>query len=372
MLFGGLLCGYFSDKIGRRPCLIYSLGLNTAAGLASACVPNVQWLIFCRVVGGVGIGGSVPVVFSLGAEIFPSHVRGKLLSLIASFWMVGAIFTSAAAWVMLGDSPSGERIIPHLGWQWFAAVSALPALSALVLAICYVPESPTFLFEKGQFDAAAAVLEYLAGFRVDPHDLVPKQRGGVSVSDFNKKDENNKLLFDASASASSSRHAYLWARYVPHSFLILFQEELLKTTVVLLVIWFTLCYGSYGISTWISELFVDVGIANAYLASFIFALANLPGNVVAYYTIEVYGRRRLLSYGMSLAGVAAIMFALNPKNAVVVVTCASLFNAASVVGWNSLDCLSVESFPTGARGSAMGVLASAGRIGRWILQLATN
>ena len=32
-----------------------------------------------------------------------------------------------------------------------------------------------------------------------------------------------------------------------------------------------------------------------------------------------------------------------------------------VMGWNSLDCMSVEYYPTSSRASAMGVLASAGR-----------
>lgn len=102
MLFGGLLCGILSDSIGRKPCLLYSLTLNTIAGLASAFTPNIAWLIVCRVMAGIGIGGSVPSVFTLGAEVFPSHIRGKLLSIIASFWMVGAIFTGLVGWVMLG------------------------------------------------------------------------------------------------------------------------------------------------------------------------------------------------------------------------------------------------------------------------------
>lgn len=37
----------------------------------------------------VGIGGSVPAVFTLGAEVTPTQVRGKMLSYIAAFWMVG-------------------------------------------------------------------------------------------------------------------------------------------------------------------------------------------------------------------------------------------------------------------------------------------
>jgi VNT family MFS transporter (synaptic vesicle glycoprotein 2) len=49
---------------------------------------------------GLGIGGSVPIVFSLGAEFFPTEVRGRHLSVIASFWMVGALFTAGAAWVV--------------------------------------------------------------------------------------------------------------------------------------------------------------------------------------------------------------------------------------------------------------------------------
>lgn len=103
MLFGGLLCGVLSDAIGRRPCLLYSLVLNLIAGVASAFTPSIAWLIVCRVVAGIGIGGSVPSVFTLGAELFPSHNRGKLLSVVASFWMVGAIFTGLIGWVMLGE-----------------------------------------------------------------------------------------------------------------------------------------------------------------------------------------------------------------------------------------------------------------------------
>jgi MFS family permease len=93
-------------------------------------------------------------------------------------------------------------------------------------------------------------------------------------------------------------------------------------------------------STWISTLFEDVGIGNPYAAAFIFALANLPGNIVSLVFIEKYGRRWLLSGGMCLAAVSALGFALDTHAAGVVVLCAALFNAFSVIGWNSLDCLS--------------------------------
>lgn len=86
MLFGGLMCGLLSDRIGRRPCLQYSLLLNAVAGLASAAAPDIDWLITFRVIGGIGIGGSVPSVFTLGAELFPAEIRGKLLSVVAWYY----------------------------------------------------------------------------------------------------------------------------------------------------------------------------------------------------------------------------------------------------------------------------------------------
>jgi hypothetical protein len=115
--------------------------------------------------------------------------------------------------------------------------------------------------------------------------------------------------------------------------LALFERKLLPSTLVYMFIWFTLSFGSYGISTWITVLFEDVGIGNVYASAFIFALANLPGNIVSILYVEQIGRRRLLFYGMLLAGLATVGFALGTSVPVVVVICATLFNAFSVAGW---------------------------------------
>ena len=355
MFFGGIICGFLSDSIGRKPCLLYSLGLNAIAGYASALTPNIPLLIVCRVIGGVGIGGSVPAVFSLGAEMFPSLVRGKFLSVVASFWMVGAIFTATAAWIMLGSDLEGNKILPSTGWRSFAAVCATPALVAFFLTYFFVSESPRFLLGKKQYTEAAAALEFISGVPVRPIDLMQKthQSGGehidedVAKGSLRQQQENKSWL----------------VRFEQSTFAKLFSPSMIRNTLVLSVIWFSLCFGSYGISTWISELFMDIGVTNAYADAFIFALANLPGNIISICYVESFGRRRLLSYGMGISALAAFGFAIDTKHKETVVFFASLFNAFSTVGWNSLDCLSVESFPTNVRTTAMGVLAAAGRLG---------
>ena len=68
MLVGGLICGVIADKWGRKKCLLYSTGINAVAGLLSASTPSIGWLIFFRVIAGMGIGGSIPTVFTLGTH----------------------------------------------------------------------------------------------------------------------------------------------------------------------------------------------------------------------------------------------------------------------------------------------------------------
>eukprot|EP01032_Pedospumella_encystans_P024988 gene24989-28248_t len=267
--------------------------------------------------------------------------------------------------------------MPGVNWRAFALVSALPAILAMFLTHRNIPESPRFLVSKKRYAEAAVVINQISSLRIEAADLVPREGMDVPFkieidtvetgnqepdrqSDYHPIDLNSSHgnSFRANSTDSTMSHALKQSTIG-----LLFQGELLRTSLILLVIWFTLSFGSYGLSTWISTLFADVGIGNPYAAAFIFALANLPGNVVSLLYIEKYGRRVLLSAGMCLAGASALGFALNTADAFVVVLCAALFNAFSVIGWNSLDCLSVECFPTHVRTSAMGVLAAGGRLG---------
>ena len=64
------------------------------------------------------------------------------------------------------------------------------------------------------------------------------------------------------------------------------DERLRRSTFVLATVWFTLSYGSFGVSAWNNQLFADIGLSNPYFCSFIFALASLPGNVISVLVIE--------------------------------------------------------------------------------------
>lgn len=382
MLVGGVVGGWLSDVVGRKRTLIWSLALNGVAGIVSAASPNLGWLAIFRVLAGIGVGTSVPCLFTLGAELFPVQTRGVYLSYIASFWMVGSIYAAAAAWIILGLNTQGKRILPGWTWRAFIIVAALPVFLTLALALVFLPESPRYLIQKGRYVEAAKSLHKFTGRIVNPDALVPNS--GNYDGDHHFVDETDRLtgapvangeegtttsatVLSSGPSSSSSpslarrRHRRLSMKRF-ESVNAVFAGPMRLTTVRLMVVWFTLCFGTYGLSTWISSIFKVIGIQNEFLPTFLFALANLPGNVASIVLIERLGRKRLLAYSMLLAAGSAFLFAFTSSRATwLAVVAACLFQAFSVAGWNSLDALSTESFPTATRTTAMGLLSGTGR-----------
>lgn len=172
----------------------------------------------------------------------------------------------------------------------------------------------------------------MSGISVDAQSLsIIKSRKFSSDNDALERSSLAGLLDQKDSNSSST------ANFDPPqkstSIFVLFERKLLPSTLIYMFIWFTLSFGSYGISTWITVLFEDVGIGNVYASAFIFALANLPGNIVSILYVEQIGRRRLLFYGMVLAGISTVGFALGTAVPAVVVISATLFNAFSVAGW---------------------------------------
>lgn len=101
---------------------------------------------------------------------------------------------------------------------------------------------------------------------------------------------------------------------------------------------------------------------NIYQTSFYVSIANLPGNVLAAWATERFGRKFTLVGSCFASGLAVfcIWFVGSPAG---VTLFACLFAAVSVGAWNALDVVAVELFPTPMRTTAFGVQAAAGRLG---------
>ncbi|POM64102.1 Synaptic vesicle glycoprotein [Phytophthora palmivora] len=366
MLAGGLVGGVAGDLYGRKPVLLTTLAINAIAAFLSAFSPNIYWLIFFRAMAGVGVGGVVASLFALCLEHVPVSARGRYVTILCSFWMVGAVLTAGTAWIMLGKYSNGERIL-QLSWRWFAAVVGLPSFTCFILTWWYVPESPHFLASKGDAQGATSVLQYIHGVHQSGRHIQLKFSSGESCEDDKDAKMAQKMESGAGATAqeksNDDSHSAICSHDSLRTIARLFEKPNAGPTLLLMLCGFSLSFGSYGLSTWITKLFQSAGLENPFENAFLFAGANLPGNIVSLYLIDIIGHQRLLSGALFMAGFCALLFAFNvegSKTIIVLVSC--LFNACTTAAWNGFGVLSAENFPQELRTTGISVVNCSNRV----------
>jgi MFS family permease len=346
MLLGGLIFGPLGDRAGRRPTLALSLLINGACGALSALAPSASLLALARFFAGVGVGGSVPVVFAWLAEVVPRAARGQWLVFLAAFWMVGSLFSATL----------GLLIIPRAGWRLFLLAVTAPAFGSAACSIFLMDESPRQALVRGRPEVAARTLRRMAAMNGRPFSPA---RGGFALAPL-------PVAPIAPAAASSSTpplRAWLARSLLPYKQLL--KPPLRQKTIPLLLGMAGISGGWYSLILWLPSYFERRGAAvgaGLYTQTLAVSAANLPGNIASAFLVDRAGRRATACGSMALAGLAALAFALAPPTPGVSLASACVFNGVSVIGWNSLDLLGSESFPTSVRASAVGLMGAAGRL----------
>lgn len=150
--FGALLSGHFAAAAGRKKIIIVLAAIFAIGALGTAMAPDVNWMIFFRLVLGVAVGGASATVPIYIAEIAPANKRGQLVTLqelmIVSGQMMAYISNAGfnAAW-------GGENT-----WRWMLAIATLPAV-ALWVGMLFMPDTPRWYAMKGRLAEARQVLE---------------------------------------------------------------------------------------------------------------------------------------------------------------------------------------------------------------------
>lgn len=123
--------GPLSDKIGRKPPLIFGVGLSIAGSLCCFLAPSVLVLILGRFVQGFGIGCCGSVGRSLVRDLFTD----RILSKIGSYVGIVSVF------IMVVSPILGGFIQEHFGWRYNFLFLLFFGIAIWVLAWCILPET---------------------------------------------------------------------------------------------------------------------------------------------------------------------------------------------------------------------------------------
>lgn len=123
------LMANLSDRHGRRPVYLFSVGIFAAGSLLIALSPSFWMILVGRAMQGIGGGGIVPSAAAVIGDVVPVERQGKALG------MLGAIYGMA---FFLGP-PLAAAVMIVSSWHWIFLLNLPIAAAILFLGLRVLP-----------------------------------------------------------------------------------------------------------------------------------------------------------------------------------------------------------------------------------------
>ena len=169
---GPLLVGPLADMHGRKPVLYWGLVVFAVASVGAALAPNVGWLIFFRVIQGLGASTGMVVPRAVVRDLHTGPEATKLMSLLMLVFSVSPILAPL----------TGSFIIDAFGWRAVFWAVTIAAVLGFFLLMFGIEETRTADRRVGSsFGAAWAGYRFLAR---DKNFIGLSLIGGFAISSF--------------------------------------------------------------------------------------------------------------------------------------------------------------------------------------------
>ncbi len=150
--FGALLSGHLASAAGRKKIILWLAVVFAIGAVGTALAPDVNWMIFFRLVLGVAVGGAAATVPVYIAEMAPANKRGQLVTLQELMIVSGQLLA------YISNATFHELWGGESTWRWMLAVATLPAV-LLWFGMMFMPDTPRWYAMKGRLAEARRVLE---------------------------------------------------------------------------------------------------------------------------------------------------------------------------------------------------------------------
>ena len=229
MMFGAMVLGTLSDRIGRRWALSIGVMLFSVFTAAAGFTKDPISFSVVRFIAGLGIGGVLPVIVAQMVEYSPKKIRSLMTALMTSGYALGGILAAVL----------GKQLIGEYGWQVVFIAAGVPVL-LIPFILKLVPESMTYLISRscnGELAEVARNLQPGVKHPADAQFVVPTA--------------------DRVAGAPVSR---------------LFQDGRGPSTVLFWIAFFSGLFMVYALSSWLTKLMAMAGYSLGSALSFVIAL----------------------------------------------------------------------------------------------------
>ncbi|MFK0009381.1 MFS transporter [Paenarthrobacter sp. NPDC090520] len=322
MLIGALFIGTLSDLVGRKKMLLASMIIFTLTQAGAAWAPTPELFGLFRLIGGLGMGGVIPVAAALTIEYSAPNKRSYNYGLMYSGYSLGIVAAALAALFVL----------PLGGWRAVIAIGAAPVI-LLPVIWKFLPESLEYLESKGRSSEAKTLAARLG------------------ITDYRPV---------VAAKPISNQAADPWWKTITT----MFSLQYLRSTVFF---WISLFCGLllvYGLNTWLPSIMKKAGydLGSSLTFLLVFSLASAIGGLLLGRAADKYGKKLILVVFYILGGLG-IMLLVFPNTMVVNLLLVAFAGVGSISTSLVLTGYIADYYPAKVRGTATGWALSFARLG---------
>ena len=328
-IFGCAAAGTVADYLGKKKGLALCAMCFAVSSVGMLFAGDLHQFVLWRLIGGVGIGAASVIAPNYIAEIAPTRVRGRCVTLYQLGIVVGIL---AAVFVnMLIQRMGDDAWNISTGWRWMFFAGVAPAL-LFGLMILPAVESPRWLMKMGRREQAIAVLAKINGIEAASREAAEIEKSLAT------EEGHISELFTT------------------------FRRPLLLG---IMLAGLQQISGITPVFSFLPEIFRAAGTAtgDAFFQSVLVSLVNLGFTLAALWLVDRAGRKTLILAGTSVQFVSFALvgwFYHVHGSGVAVLILVMSFVAGHAFG-NGVACWVIisEIYPTKVRGRGMSIATTA-------------
>jgi len=326
---GCVAAGTVADYLGKKKGLGLCALCFALSSVGMLFAGDLHQFVLWRLIGGVGIGAASVISPNYIAEIAPTRVRGRCVTLYQLGIVVGIL---AAVFVnMLIQRLGDEAWNISTGWRWMFLAGVVPAI-LFGLMILPAVESPRWLMKMGRREQAIAVLA-----RINGPDIARREAAEI----------------ESSLAIEEGHISELFTTFRRPLLLGIMLAGLQQIS------------GITPLFSFLPEIFRSAGTAtsDAFFQSVLVSLINLLFTLFALWLVDRAGRKTLILAGTTLQFISLVLvgwcYHIHGSGLAILILVMS-FVAGHAFG-NGVACWVIisEIYPTKVRGRGMSIATTA-------------